>query len=320
MRFKIASTGFHVPEHVQTAADLSPLIGRSEEWILSRTGVAERRIADEPMSVMGAKAAMDAIGSGAPPDLIINASLTPMQLIPDSSVFIQKELGYNGIPSFSIHATCMSFLVGMHTAGALIHSGAYKRVLVVSAEQGSVSRDMEHPESAALIGDGAAAAIIIPTPEGEQSELLAFGQSTWPEGSDLAEFRGAGTRRHPNNPETVHADNVFRMRGPRIFKMTVPKVYELITGLMDQAHMCPESVDVVIPHQASMRGVMAMDRLGFSEDQVVNIVGNYGNTIAASIPMAMAHADRTGRLKRGDTVVVVGMGAGLHVAGAVLRW
>jgi len=320
MRFKIASTGLYAPPTVQTAAELSPKIGRSEQWILSRTGVAERRIADEPMSVMGAKAARKALGDGPPPDLILNCSLTPMQLIPDSSVFIQKELGYEGIPSFSIHATCMSFLVGLHTAGTFVHSGAYKRILVVSAEQGSISRDMEHPESAALIGDGAAAALIVPTPEGESSELLAFGQSTWPAGSDLAEFRGAGTRCHPNDPNTQHSDNVFRMRGPRIFKMTVPKASEMMNGLMDQARVLPSEVDAVIPHQASMRGVLALDRIGFNEDQVVNVVSQFGNTIAASIPMAMAYADENGRLKRGDTVVIVGMGAGLHVAGAVLRW
>jgi 3-oxoacyl-[acyl-carrier-protein] synthase-3 len=282
--------------------------------------VAERRISDEPMSVMGAKAAMDALGEGPPPDLIINASLTPMQLIPDSSVFIQKELGYSGIPSFSIHATCMSFLVALHNAAALIHAGAYQRILVVSAEQGSVSRDMDHPESAALIGDGAGAAVIVPTPDGQPSELLAFSQSTWPEGSDLAEFRGAGTRHHPNDPSTVKGDNVFRMHGLRIYRMTVPKVEELVAGLLDRAHWTPAEVDTVIPHQASMRGVMAMDRGGFSEKQVINIVGKYGNTIAASIPMAMATADREGRLKRGDKVIVVGMGAGLHIAGAVLRW
>ncbi len=320
MRFQIASTGFYAPPNIVTAAQLSPQIGRSEQWILQRTGVAERRVADEPMSAMAAKASMDALGDGPPPDLIINASLTPMQLIPDSSIFIQKELGYSGIPSFSVHATCMSFLVGMHTAGSLIHAGAYKRILVVSAEQGSVSRDMEHPESAALIGDGAAAALIVPTPEGESSELLAFAQTTWPAGSDLAEFRGAGTRCHPNDPETTYSDNVFRMRGPRIYKMTVPKVEELIAHILDTAKFKPDEIDTVVPHQASMRGVLAMDRAGFTPEQVINIVGQYGNTIAASIPMALAHANRAGRLKRGDSVAIIGMGAGLHVAGAILRW
>jgi 3-oxoacyl-[acyl-carrier-protein] synthase III len=320
MRFKIENTGFYAPPRIETAQDLSDRVGRSEQWILSRTGVAERRISDEPMSVMGAKAARQALGDGPPPDLILNASLTPMQLIPDSSIFIQKELGFSGIPSFSIHATCMSFLVALHTAGHLLQGGAYKRILIVSAEQGSVSRDMTHPESAALIGDGAAAALLVPTPEGEASECLAFQQSSWPEGSDLAEFRGAGTRQHPNDPSTRFEDNVFRMRGPRIYKMTVPKVQAMIASLLDKAGWSPEDVDTVIPHQASMRGVLALDRAGFHPDQVVNIVGSYGNTIAASIPMALAHAHHTSRLKRGDKVIIVGMGAGLHVAGALLLW
>ena len=320
MRVQIASTGFYAPEQIVTAAELSEEIDRSPEWILSRTGVAERRISDVPMCVLGARAAQQALGDGPPPDLIINASLTPMQLIPDSSIFIQKELGFSGIPSFSIHATCMSFLVALHTAGNLIHGGAYKRILVVSAEQGSVSRDMSHPESAALIGDGAGAALIVPTPEGETSECLGFLQSTWPEGAELAEFRGAGTRKHPNDPSTTFSDNVFRMRGPRIYKMTVPKVLDMIASLLGRAGWRPEDVDVVVPHQTSMRGVLALDRAGFHPDKVVNIVGQYGNTIAASIPMAMAHAHHSGRLKRGDKVMIVGMGAGLHVAGTLLRW
>src|SRR5690606_37168811 len=112
---------------------------------------------------------------------------------PDSSVFIQKQLGWEGIPSFSGHATCMSFLVAMHTAGAYLTSGAYRRIVVVSAEQGSVCRDYDHAESAALIGDGAAAALIEATPDGQASELLAWGMSTWPSGHDLAELRGCGT-------------------------------------------------------------------------------------------------------------------------------
>ena len=320
MHFQVASTGFYAPPTIQTAAELSPLIGRSPEWILSRTGVAERRIAHEPMNVMAAHAVRDALGDGPQPDLLINASLTPIQLIPDSSVFIQKELGWSQTPSFSVHATCMSFLVAMHTAGALITSGAYKRIVVVSAEQGSRSRDMGHPESAALIGDGAGAAVLTATPKGENSELLAFSQTTWPEGSDLAELRGCGTRKHPNDPDTSPEDNLFRMRGPRIYKMAVLKVAEQIKVLLADANLTPDDIDLVVPHQTSGPGMSAITRFGFPPEKVMNIIGEYGNCIAASIPMTLAQAERQGRLKRGSRILFLGTGAGLHVAGAVVRW
>ena len=208
MRVKIVSTGHYLPPRVETAEDLAPRVGRSARWIERRTGVKERRISDESMDLMGARAAKAALGDGPPPDLVINASLTPIQLIPDSSIFIQKALGLEGVGSFSIHATCLSFLVALKTASAMIESGLHRRILIVSAEQGSVCRDFEHPESAVLIGDGAGAAILEPTPEGEDSEFIQHVFQTYPSGSNLAELRGCGTRAHPNDPNTVTADNL----------------------------------------------------------------------------------------------------------------
>jgi 3-oxoacyl-[acyl-carrier-protein] synthase-3 len=321
VRFRVDSVGHYVPPKVQTAAEVATLIGRSENWVLSRTGVVERRVSDEPMQMLAARAARAAIGDGPPPDLIINASLTPVQLIPDSSVFIQRELGYNGIPSFSIHATCLSFLVGLHTAGTFVHAGRYKRILVVSAEQGSVCRDFEQPESAALIGDGAAAAIVVPTPADGASELLAWGMTTWPEGADLAELRGCGIRRHPNNPETRPSDNLFHMHGPRIYKLTVRRLVALYESLLEEANLAPSDLALVVPHQASGPGLSAIARFGgLDPERVVNVVHEYGNCIAASIPLALSRAHAEGRLNRGDIILVLGMGAGLSVAGALLRW
>lgn len=320
MRFKIVSTGFFAPPRAQTAEELGEQIGRSAAWIESRSGVRTRRISDEPMDALAARAARQAVGDGPLPDLLLNASLTPIQLIPDSSVFIQHRLGWDGIPSFSIHATCMSFLVGLHTAGAYLATGAYRRILVVSAEQGSVCRDLTDPESAALIGDGAAAAIVEATPAGEDSALLAWSMRTWPEGRELAELRGCGTRRHPNDPSTTASDNLFHMNGPRIYRMAVTKVEEAVAGMLDQARLAPDDIDLVVPHQPSGPGVDAISRFGFPAERVVDIVGEYGNCIAASIPMALHLAVEEGRLQRGMRVLMLGTGAGLHVAGAILRY
>jgi len=320
LRVKVASTGFYAPPRIETAAELAPRIGRSEEWILSRTGVAERRIAEEPIEIMGARAASAALQSGGAPDLIMNASATPRQIIPDNSVFIQQELGFDGIPSYSIHATCLSFLVALHNAAALIAAGAYRRVLVVSAEAGSFARNMCQPESAALIGDGAAAAVLEPTPEEEASELVGWRMSTWPKGAELTEVRGGGQRHYPDHLGTRPEDHLFSMDGPGVYRMARPRVYSLVRELLADLGLTVGDIDWVVPHQASGPGLELLPRIGFANDQIVNIVAKYGNCIAASVPMALASLAASGRLQRGDRVLLLGTGAGLSVAGAVLRW
>lgn len=320
-RAKIVATAFHAPPKIETSTELAPKVGRSEDWILSRTGIRARRIAEEPVEVMAARAARIALASGPAPDLLLNASTTARQLIPDTSVFIQEQLGFEGIPSFSIHATCLSFLVALNAAASLVISGAYRRVLVVSAEIGSKARNPREPESAALLGDGAAAAIVEATPEGEASELLGWRMTTWPKGAELSELPGGGMRRHPNDPATRPEDNLFAMRGPKLFKMARQRVANLVGELLGQCGLRIEDIDLVVPHQASGPALEVLPRwLGFAEDRVVNIIADYGNCIAASIPMALAHADQAGRLGRGDRVLLLGTGAGLSVAGALLRW
>ena len=320
LRVKVASTAFYAPPRVETAADLAPRIGRTEEWILTRTGVGERRIAEERVEVMAARAARAALQSGEPPDLIINASASPRQLIPDNAVFIQRELGYEGIPSYSIHATCLSFIVALHNAAALVDAGAYRRVLVVSAEAGSFARNMSEPESAALVGDGAAAAVLERTSKEEGSELVGWRMSTWPKGAELTEVRGCGQRCYPTHPETRPEDHLFSMDGPGIYRMARPRVYALVRQLLADVGLTVNDVDWVVPHQASGPGLELLPRLGFGADRIVNIVAKFGNCIAASVPMALAYLDASGRLQRGDRVLLVGTGAGLSVAGAVLCW
>lgn len=317
---RITSTGLYVPPRVETALELSTRIGKSPEWIATRTGVLRRHVSEISMAQQGAEAAREALGNGEPPDLMINASLTPIQLIPDSSIFIMKELGFEGIPSFSIHATCLSFVVALQTAATLIQTGQYRRILVVSSEQGSVCRDFEQPESATLIGDGAAAVIVEPTEAGSTAGILGFAMKTWPAGAAFTELRGCGTRCHPNDPATVRRDNLFQMNGPRIYKMALQNVPIAIVPLFERFNVTTKDIDVVVPHQASLYGVLAYERMGFVREQLFNIVAEYGNCIAASIPMALTIALREGRIKPGNLVLLVGTGAGLSVAGALIRW
>jgi 3-oxoacyl-[acyl-carrier-protein] synthase-3 len=320
LRVRIAATAIYVPPRIETAAQLARRIGRSEQWIVTRTGVRERRISEEPVEVMAARAARAALGSGPPPDLIVNASTTTRQLIPDTSVFIQERLGLEGIPSFSVHSTCLSFLVALHNASALVGAGAYRRVLLVSAECASAARNMEEPESAALLGDGAAAAVLEPTPQDESSELQRFLMTTWPAGAALTELRGFGQRCLPGDGPSRPEDYLFTMDGPAVYRMARRRVVALVRDLLSSEGLQPEDVSWVVPHQASGPGLEFLARLGFRAERVVNVISRYGNCVAASIPMALAHVAGEGLLERGDRVLLLGTGAGLSVAGALLRW
>ncbi len=322
MRVKITNAALSVPPLVETAEEVAGRCGVDVNWVLSRVGVRRRHVAvDRHVERLGAAAAREALASGPPPDLVINASLTPRQAIPDSSVFLLRELGLRGVPGFTIHGTCLSFLVALHTASTLISAGAYRRVLIVSAEIASVGRDWKHPESAALFGDGAAAAIVEPTPAGEPSELLGFAMETYPEGAEFTQIRGGGVVRHPNDADTRPEDHLFEMNGPAIYRLGRPLVGTLLARVYASAGLSgPEDVDLVVPHQASGLALASLRRYGFAKERVVNIIADYGNCIAASIPMALAHAHREGRLKRGDRVLVLGTGAGFSMAAAALRW
>ncbi|MBN1781397.1 ketoacyl-ACP synthase III [bacterium] len=321
IKIQITGTGYYLPPRIQTNQELSPLIRKSERWIASRTGVMERRIADDPMHFLAARAAQEAIGGGPPPDCILNASVTPLQLIPDSSVFIQEALGYEGIPCWSVHGTCLSFLLALHSAAAMIQAGSFSRILIVSSETGSSFRNMNEPESAALIGDGAAAAVVEPAPDGSSSAWLDWEMGTWPEGASYTEFRGAGTQHPPDRPDkTKPEDNMFHMNGPRIFKMARKKTGLILENLLKRNGLTASDIDWVVPHQASGPALKSAPSYGIGEHKLINIIEKIGNTIAASTPMALAHANRENKLKRGDLILFGGSGAGLSIAYVLLRW
>lgn len=318
LSLRVDRLGYHLPPRVQTAEELAPQLGVTPRWIRRRTGVVERRIADEDIAVLAARAGRAALGSGPPPTLLLNCGLSPAQLIPDTSVFVQKELGLTGIPSFSVHATCLGFLAALQTAAGLLHAGLHERVLVVAAERGTMCRDLDHPPSAALIGDAAAAAVL--TRSEGSSALRAFEMITVPEGAELARLEGFGSRKHPDDPATTPADHRFRMDGPRIYRLTVKLARRLLDRVLAQADLTLDEVDLVVPHQASGPALLLLQRWGIPASKTVNILHRAGNCIAASLPLALAIAHEEGRLKRGDTVLLLGTGAGVSVAAAVLRW
>jgi len=318
LNVKITGTGYYLPSKIETAEDLSKKINKSVDWIVSRTGVKERRISDIDVDKMAAIACKEALGNSSPPDLIINASGVPKQTIPDTSVFIQKELGYSSIPSFSIHSTCLSFLTAFHNAASLIESKQYKKILIVSSDRGSIGRNFSEPESSALLGDASAAITI---ESSIQSRLIDYQMKTFPEGALFTQVKGGGTFRHPDNPSTITKDHYFTMSGPKVYKMARKKVYDMIENILLTNNLNISDIDLVIPHQASGNAVKAYSKFGgFSENKVMNIISQYGNCVSVSIPLALCIAIENNQLNRGDLAMLIGTGAGLSVASAIIEF
>ena len=306
------------PDRIETAEQLAPRIGRTQAWIVEHTGVRERRIAepDCDLAVFAAGVAREAAG-GQRPDLLLFAASAARQTLPDSAVFIQRELGWSGVPAFSLHATCASFPVALHAASCYLAAGTYQRILICSAELTSRVRNLAEPESAALLGDGAAAALIDGRADG--GRLLRFRMESWSEGAELAEIRGGGLRLHPNDPRTRPEDNLFHMDGPRVFRLTARRIRGFLEALLGD-ECSPQEVELVVPHQASQRVFEFLPKLGFPPERTVRILDRYGNCAAASTPMALACAVAEGRVRRGDRVLLFATGAGLTLAGALIQW
>ena len=318
---KISGSGIYLPPRVETSEELVTKINKSLDWIHQKAGVFERRVSDIDVDQMGAIAGKAALNDGPPPDLIINASGVPKQTIPDTSTFFQKEMGLDGIPSFSIHCTCLSFIAALHTASSLIQSKSYKRILIISSDRGTVGRNFEEPESASLLGDGAAAVLVEPSDTKDRSQFLYHTMNTWPSGAELTEVRGGGTRRHPLDPNTSRNDNLFSMDGPAVYKIARKEVYKMLLRTLKETGLKKESIDWVVPHQASKKAVEAYSTVGgFQKEKILESVSRFGNCVAASVPMTMVMAIKNDQIKRNDLVMLIGTGAGLSAACSIIRY
>ena len=318
---KISGTGIYLPPKVETSEELVTRINKPVDWIHQKAGVFERRVSDIDVDKMGAIAGKEALNNGPPPDLIINASGVPKQTIPDTSTFFQKEMGFDGVPSFSIHCTCLSFIVALHTASSLIQSKSYKRILIISSDRGTVGRNFKEPESACLLGDGAAAVLVEPSDKKDRSQFLYHTMSTWPSGTELTEVRGGGTRRHPLDPNTSRKDNLFSMDGPAVYKIARKEVYKMLLKTLKKTGLKRQSIDWVVPHQASKKAIEAYSTVGgFKKEKVLETVSRFGNCVAASVPMTLVMAIKNDQIKRDDLVMLIGTGAGLSAACSIFRY
>jgi 3-oxoacyl-[acyl-carrier-protein] synthase-3 len=221
---------------------------------------------------------------------------------------------------FDVNATCLSFLAAFDVASRLVAAGVHRHVLVFSSENVSHSLNPAEPESAVLFGD-AAAAVVVSHAGDSASALHLTRLQTWHSGAELSQITGGGTLHHPNDPATSMAHNLFAMQGPRLFRKAAPLLLPFMDSLCDGAGWHRTDISAVVPHQASRHGIeLGWKMLGFREDQVVQNLATRGNCIAASMPLALAEAVAAGRIRRGDTVLLFGLAAGLSLGGAAITY
>lgn len=320
----IAGVGSHLPERVVPNAWFERLVETSDEWIRERTGIAERRFAaeDEATSDLAVAAVRRALeDAGVAPeqvDLIVCATLTPDTPIPATAVWVQRKLGLS-CPAFDVNAACAGFSYALSTGAAFIGSGAAETVLVIGAEVLSRVMDFSDRSTCVLFGDGAGAVVLRP------SEVPGIIGSVLGADGTAAEILiiPAGGSARPASPETVAArDHAIRMpAGREVFKRAVVEMASACRELLDKAGYTPQDVDVLIPHQANARIMVAVaERLGIGPDRAIVDVAEVGNTSAASIPIALDRAYRAGRVRPGDLVLLTSFGAGLAWGATLIRW
>ena len=322
---KISAVGTHVPERVVTNEELSRSLDTSDEWITSRSGIRERRIAaeGEAASDLGAVAASRALEAAAVRpgdlDLIIVASLSPDMLFPSTASFISGKIGADGTPAFDLSAACTGFIYALATGASFVASGQAEKVLVIGAEAISKMIDWTDRGTAVLFGDGAGAVLLEPA-EPEDEAIVGFDLGNDPAGVELLNLPAGGSR-NPASPETLATGQHFiKMNGGEVFKFATRVIVKSGREVLARHGRRIEDVDLFIPHQANIRNIDAAARkLGVPPERVFTNLERYGNTSCASIPLCLDEAAAAGRIAGGELVLMVGFGAGLTWGSCLAR-
>ena len=308
MNVGILGIGRYVPEKVVTNHDLEKVMDTSDEWIRTRTGIAERRIADDTidtsyMAVEASKKALEDAGiSGEDIDLILVATVTPDRAFPAVACVIQEAIGAKHAAAMDLSAACAGFMYGMITAQQFIQTGTYKNVLVVGSDKLSKIVDWNDRNTAVLFGDGAGAIVMGAVSEGRG--VLSFEL-----GAD-----GSGGKH-------LYQDEYVMMNGREVFKFAVRQLGDSCLRVLDKAGLTKEDVDFLVPHQANIRIMeSARERLNLPQEKMSMTIEKFGNTSASSIPIAMVEELQNGRIQDGDLIILVGFGGGLTWGAVALRW
>ena len=321
----IISVGSYVPERVLTNAELEKMVETSDEWITSRTGIKERRLAADNQftSDMAAQAALRAMQNGGITpdqiDLIIVATITPDMMFPATACLVQQKIGAKRAAAFDVEAACSGFIYGLEIGQQFIMSRTYNTVLVIGAEKLSSIVDWKDRNTCVLFGDGAGAAILQHRPDAHG--LLTACMGAEGDKAELLCMPGGGSR-CPATSESVSAGlHYLRMDGKETFKSAVNAMYTAGQEALRRCEIDISQIKCVIPHQANRRIIDAVgDRLGVKPEQVFINLHKYGNTSAASVAIALDEAVHSGRIQRGDLILMVVFGAGLTWAAAVIEW
>jgi len=325
---QIAGVGSDVPKLVLTNQDLEKYVDTSDEWITTRTGIKKRHILGEGETLAGlaSSAASKALEmAGVAPDdvdLIILATSSPDDLF-GSATTVQATIGAKKAAAFDLTAACSGFVMGLTTGAQFIRSGTYKNVLVIGADVLSRYVDWRDRNTCVLFGDGSGAVLLRAAEEGDACDLLGIDMHSDGEGLKNLNcaFAGKGNKPEGDEASSAGAYNNLFMNGQEVFKFAVRAVPKVLLAALKDANMEKEDLDWLVLHQANMRILAsAADRLGVPPERVVSNLADYGNTSAASIPIALDEAVRRGDIKKGDVLGLAGFGAGLSWAAAIVRW
>jgi 3-oxoacyl-[acyl-carrier-protein] synthase-3 len=321
---RIAALGVYVPERILTNAELSLTLDTSDEWIASRTGIRERRIAraDQASSDLAVEAARRALASGGfaaqDIDLVIVTTITPDMLFPATASIVADKIGATRAGAFDLEAGCTGFVYGLAVATGFVSAGIYHNILVIGAEVLSRAVDWKDRRTCVLFGDGAGAVVVTAS---DDAGIFSFDLGNDGSGAGHLSLPAGGSRL-PASHETVDArQHTMHMLGAEVYKFATRAVVESCEKVLADAEVTVADVDLFVPHQANIRIIeAAAKRLGFTSAQVFSNLDHYGNTSCASIPLCLAEAVESGRLKKGDTLLMAAFGAGLTWGSCLTEW
>lgn len=327
----ITGVGHYVPEQIVTNEELTNYMDTTSEWIIERTGIKERRFfkeGEDTVSKMGARAAEKAMAQAGitakDVDLIIFATLSPDYNFPGSGVLMQRELGIKGIPAIDVRQQCSGFIYGLSVAQAYIRSGMYKNVLLACGEiQSNVMELSDRGRNMAVIfGDGAAAVVIQASNDASKGILSTHIHSDGEFAEELMLEHPGSNRKERITPEMIeNGDFLPHMNGRLVFKHAIVRFPEVINEALAHNNLTIKDLDLLIPHQANLRIAEHVQKeMGLSSEQVFNNIQKYGNTTAASIPLAFSEALQAGKVKEGDLVCFAAFGSGFTWGSALVRW
>jgi len=302
------------------------MVATNDQWITERTGIRQRHIVDKGVATsdLAAEAARDCLAkagvAASDLDAIIVATVTPDMFFPATACLVQEKIGAAGAWGFDLSAACSGFIYALQMGAKLIESGAHKKVLVIGADVMSSIIDYTDRATCILFGDGAGAVLLEPCAEGEVG-LVDFVHEIDGSGASSLYMPGGGSL-HPSTAETVaNKEHFVHQEGGAVFKVAVRKMSELSETLLTRNGLTPADIDLFIPHQANQRIILSTaEKLGMPEEKIVINIGEYGNTTAATIPLAMHTALEQGRLKKGGLILLASFGGGYTIGTTLLRW